>query len=169
MYHVYIAYRQGIITGNTGSETDALRALGFNSVLAVETATYFELGCHPHTRKKRIEQLSFQLLAQRGTQEGQVQWSIRARSIEQKTATKVPKKARRVRVYVTLKPGVHSPEATEILKAVHAIGFHEVISLAKGRFYQVTCTCNTPLEVFDDMCRAYLTNPVLENWRVVAE
>jgi phosphoribosylformylglycinamidine synthase PurS subunit len=72
----------------------------------------------------------------------------------------------KVRVYVSLKPGVLDPQGRAIHHALEGLGFSGVSDVRVGRMIELNVADNTTDEALDDMCRKLLANMVIENCRV---
>jgi phosphoribosylformylglycinamidine synthase PurS subunit len=72
----------------------------------------------------------------------------------------------KVRVYVSLKPGVLDPQGRAIHHALEGLGFSGVSDVRVGRMIELNVADNTTDEALDDMCRKLLANMVIENYRV---
>ncbi len=74
----------------------------------------------------------------------------------------------RVRVFVTLKPGVLDPQGQTLEASLNRLGFSEVGGVRVGRYLEleVDSEGRDGLERVEQMCRRLLANPVLENYRI---
>jgi phosphoribosylformylglycinamidine synthase len=73
----------------------------------------------------------------------------------------------KVRVIVTLKPGVLDPQGRAIAGALGGLGFAGVEDAGVGKLIELTLADegDTDAQV-DAMCRQLLANPVIENYRI---
>lgn len=74
-----------------------------------------------------------------------------------------------VRIEVSLRPGVADPQGATIERSLPALGFHGVTGVGVGK--SITFTLEAADEAaaraeVDDMCRRFLTNPVIEESEV---
>ncbi|WP_095012889.1 phosphoribosylformylglycinamidine synthase subunit PurS [Tsuneonella mangrovi] len=72
----------------------------------------------------------------------------------------------KVRVYVSLKPGVLDPQGRAVHHALEGLGFAGVDDVRVGRFIEMDVADDTTDEALDDMCRKLLANMVIENYRI---
>lgn len=72
----------------------------------------------------------------------------------------------KLRIYVTLKPGVLDPQGKAIHKALDGLGFTGVNDVRAGKLIELDVADETSDAVIDDMCRRLLANTVIENYRV---
>ena len=72
----------------------------------------------------------------------------------------------RVRVYVTLKPGVLDPQGRAIQHALGSLGFEGVEDVRAGKLIELQVADGTADETIDRMCRQLLANTVIENYRI---
>lgn len=72
----------------------------------------------------------------------------------------------KVRVYVSLKPGVLDPQGRAVHHALEGLGFAGVADVRVGRFIEMDVADDTTDEALDDMCRKLLANMVIENYRI---
>jgi phosphoribosylformylglycinamidine synthase len=75
----------------------------------------------------------------------------------------------RVRVYITLKPGVHDPAGRAVVGALGHLGYDEVQDVRIGKFIELDVADGAPDAVrarAEEMCRKLLANTVIENFRV---
>ena len=71
----------------------------------------------------------------------------------------------KVRVHVSLKPGVLDPQGRAIQHALEGLGFSGVNDVRAGRLIELDVDEGTSDEALDDMCRKLLANMVIENYR----
>ena len=75
----------------------------------------------------------------------------------------------KVRVVVTLKPGVLDPQGRAIAQALGGLGFASVEEARVGKLIELTLADGSDQAEVDQMCRRLLANPVIENYRIEAE
>lgn len=72
----------------------------------------------------------------------------------------------KVRIHVSLKPGVLDPQGRAIHHALEGLGFEGVNDVRAGRLIELDVADGTSDETLDEMCRKLLANMVIENYRV---
>lgn len=72
----------------------------------------------------------------------------------------------KVRVVVTLKPGVLDPQGKAVHKALGGLGFAGVDDVRTGKLIELDVADDTSEAAIDEMCRRLLANTVIENYRV---
>ncbi|MBY8828760.1 phosphoribosylformylglycinamidine synthase subunit PurS [Hephaestia mangrovi] len=72
----------------------------------------------------------------------------------------------KVRVVVTLKPGVLDPQGKAVHKALGGLGFAGVEDVRTGKLVELDVADDTSDTAIDEMCRRLLANTVIENYRV---
>ena len=72
----------------------------------------------------------------------------------------------KVRVYVSLKPGVLDPQGRAIHHALEGLGFTGVNDVRAGRLIEIDVADDTSDETLDQMCRQLLANMVIESYRI---
>jgi len=72
----------------------------------------------------------------------------------------------KVRIYVSLKPGVLDPQGRAIHHALEGLGFSGVSDVRAGRLIELEVDENVTDEALDEMCRKLLANMVIENYRI---
>ena len=72
----------------------------------------------------------------------------------------------KVRVHVSLKPGVLDPQGRAIHHSLEGLGFHGVNDVRAGRLIELDVDEGVSDEALDEMCRKLLANMVIENYRV---
>lgn len=72
----------------------------------------------------------------------------------------------KVRVYVSLKPGVLDPQGRAVHHALEGLGFAGVTDVRVGRFIEMDVADDTTDAALDEMCRKLLANMVIENYRI---
>ena len=82
------------------------------------------------------------------------------------TASGGASKVARVRVVVTLKPGVLDPQGKATGHALAALGFAGVGEVRVGKLIEMEVADGTDDATLDAMCRQLLANTVVENYRI---
>ncbi|GGC00273.1 phosphoribosylformylglycinamidine synthase subunit PurS [Novosphingobium endophyticum] len=72
----------------------------------------------------------------------------------------------KVRVHVSLKPGVLDPQGRAIHHSLEGLGFSGVNEVRAGRLIELDVADSVTDEALDDMCRKLLANMVIENYRI---
>ena len=72
----------------------------------------------------------------------------------------------KVRIFVSLKPGVLDPQGRAVHHALEGLGFQGVEDVRVGRLIELEVADGTSDEALDDMCRKLLANMVIENYRI---
>ena len=72
----------------------------------------------------------------------------------------------KVRIFVSLKPGVLDPQGRAVHHALEGLGFEGVEDVRVGRLIELEVADGTSDEALDDMCRKLLANMVIENYRI---
>jgi phosphoribosylformylglycinamidine synthase len=72
----------------------------------------------------------------------------------------------KVRVFVTLKPGVLDPQGKAIHHALEGLGFSGVNEVRAGKLIELDLADGINDSEIEDMCRKLLANTVIENFRV---
>jgi phosphoribosylformylglycinamidine synthase len=72
----------------------------------------------------------------------------------------------KVRVHVSLKPGVLDPQGRAIHHSLEGLGFTGVNDVRAGRLIELDVEDDTSDAALDEMCRKLLANMVIENYRV---
>ncbi len=72
----------------------------------------------------------------------------------------------KVRVHVSLKPGVLDPQGRAVHHALEGMGFDGVRDVRVGRLIELDVADGTSDEALDEMCRKLLANMVIENYRI---
>ena len=72
----------------------------------------------------------------------------------------------KVRVHVTLKPGVLDPQGKAIHHALEGLGFSGVNDVRAGKLIELDLADGTSDAEVEEMCRKLLANIVIENYRV---
>ena len=75
----------------------------------------------------------------------------------------------KLRVFVTLKPGVLDPQGRAVMNSLHALGFGGVEQVRQGKYLEIdldgTLSGEELEQQADEMCRKLLANTVIENYR----
>ena len=74
-----------------------------------------------------------------------------------------------VLVEVALRPGIADPQGATIERALPALGFHQVHGVRTGKAIRFTIAADGEAAARDqveDLCRRFLTNPVIEDAHV---
>ena len=76
-------------------------------------------------------------------------------------------------VYVTLKPGVLDPQGKAIHHSVELLGFHNLIDIRQGKYFEVSfadgVTDDEARDAAEEIGKNILANPVIEDYRVEIE
>ena len=72
----------------------------------------------------------------------------------------------KVRIHVSLKPGVLDPQGRAVHHALEGLGFTGVDDVRVGKLVELDVADDTTDEALDDMCRKLLANMVIENYRI---
>ncbi|MFA6218471.1 MAG: phosphoribosylformylglycinamidine synthase subunit PurS [Erythrobacter sp.] len=72
----------------------------------------------------------------------------------------------KIRVHVSLKPGVLDPQGRAVHHALEALGFAGVEDVRVGRLIELDVADTTSDDALDEMCRRLLANTVIENYRI---
>lgn len=72
----------------------------------------------------------------------------------------------KVRVNVSLKPGVLDPQGRAIHHSLEGLGFSGVNDVRAGRLIELDVDDGVSDEALDEMCRKLLANMVIENYRI---
>ncbi|MHA6723255.1 phosphoribosylformylglycinamidine synthase subunit PurS [Sphingomonas sp. RS2018] len=72
----------------------------------------------------------------------------------------------KLRIVVTLKPGVLDPQGKAIEQALSGLGFGGVDSVRAGKIFEMEVADDTSDAAVDEMCRKLLANTVVENYRI---
>ncbi len=72
----------------------------------------------------------------------------------------------KLRIIVTLKPGVLDPQGKAIHKALDGLGFGGVEDVRQGKLIELDVADDTTDASIDEMCRKLLANTVIENYRI---
>ncbi|BCI72530.1 phosphoribosylformylglycinamidine synthase, purS protein [Sphingomonas sp. S17] len=72
----------------------------------------------------------------------------------------------KLKIFVTLKPGVLDPQGKAIQHALGSLGFEGVDDVRAGKLIEMQVADETTDAQIDEMCRQLLANTVIENYRV---
>ncbi len=72
----------------------------------------------------------------------------------------------KLRVVVTLKPGVLDPQGKAIQHALGSLGFDGVADVRAGKIFELEVADGTTDAAIGEMCEKLLANTVIENYRV---
>lgn len=72
----------------------------------------------------------------------------------------------KIRVHVSLKPGVLDPQGRAVHHALDGLGFEGVEDVRIGRFIELEMADGTADEALDSMCQKLLANTVIEDYRI---
>ena len=72
----------------------------------------------------------------------------------------------KLRIFVTLKPGVLDPQGRAIHKALDGLGFGGINDVRAGKLIELDVADDTDDAAVDAMCRQLLANTVIENYRI---
>ena len=71
----------------------------------------------------------------------------------------------KVRVFVSLKPGVLDPQGRAIQHSLEGLGFSGVSDARQGKMIELEVDASVTDAALDEMCRQLLANTVIENYR----
>ena len=72
----------------------------------------------------------------------------------------------KVRVFVSLKPGVLDPQGRAVHHALEGLGFSGVEDVRVGRLIELEVAGGTSDATLTEMCENLLANMVIENYRI---
>jgi phosphoribosylformylglycinamidine synthase subunit PurS len=72
----------------------------------------------------------------------------------------------RVRIHVSLKPGVLDPQGRAVHHALEGLGFAGIEDVRVGKLIELEVVEGTSDEALEAMCRQLLANMVIENYRI---
>lgn len=72
----------------------------------------------------------------------------------------------KLRIFVTLKPGVLDPQGRAIAHALGGLGFAGVRDVRAGKLIELDVADGTDDATVDAMCRRLLANTVIEDYRI---
>ncbi|MBT2134391.1 phosphoribosylformylglycinamidine synthase subunit PurS [Croceibacterium sp. LX-88] len=72
----------------------------------------------------------------------------------------------KVRIHVSLKPGVLDPQGRAVHHSLEGLGFKGIEDVRVGRLIELEVADSTSDADLDRMCRQLLANMVIENYRI---
>lgn len=72
-------------------------------------------------------------------------------------------------VIVTLKPTVLDPQGMTIQRSVQSMGMSNVADIRQGKYFDINLKDGTPKDEVERLAKEVLTNPVIEQYRIVWE
>ncbi|MEP2234284.1 MAG: phosphoribosylformylglycinamidine synthase subunit PurS [Alteripontixanthobacter sp.] len=72
----------------------------------------------------------------------------------------------KVRIFVSLKPGVLDPQGRAIHHSLEGLGFVGVNDVRQGKMIEMDVADDTSDDALEQMCRKLLANQVIENYRI---
>ncbi len=75
----------------------------------------------------------------------------------------------KVKVHITLKPGVLDPQGTAVAHALGTLGFEGVRGVRQGKFIELDLAETNPAEAeaaAKRMCETLLANTIIENYAI---
>jgi phosphoribosylformylglycinamidine synthase len=72
----------------------------------------------------------------------------------------------KVRIHVSLKPGVLDPQGRAVHHALEGLGFEGIEDVRVGRLIELDVADDTSDQALNEMCRRLLANTVIENFRI---
>lgn len=72
----------------------------------------------------------------------------------------------KIRIHVSLKPGVLDPQGRAVHHALEGMGFAGVDDVRIGRLIEMDVAAATTDEELEAMCQKLLANMVIENYRI---
>ncbi len=72
----------------------------------------------------------------------------------------------KVRIHVSLKPGVLDPQGRAIQHSLEGLGFSGVNEVRQGKLIELDVDPAVTDDQLDEMCRKLLANMVIENYRI---
>ena len=72
----------------------------------------------------------------------------------------------KVRIHVSLKPGVLDPQGRAVHHALEGMGFQGIEDVRVGRLIELDVGEDTTDAALNEMCRRLLANMVIENYRI---
>ncbi len=72
----------------------------------------------------------------------------------------------KIRIHVSLKPGVLDPQGRAVHHALEGLGFGGVEDVRVGRLIELDVADGTTDAALREMCEKLLANTVIENYRV---
>jgi phosphoribosylformylglycinamidine synthase subunit PurS len=72
----------------------------------------------------------------------------------------------KLKIFVTLKPGVLDPQGRAIHHALGSLGFEGVNDVRAGKMFELEVADSTSDDALKSMCEKLLANTVIENYRI---
>lgn len=72
----------------------------------------------------------------------------------------------KIRIIVTLKPGVLDPQGKAIHHALEGLGFAGISDVRQGKLIELDVADTVTDSALEAMCRQLLANTVIENYRI---
>ena len=72
----------------------------------------------------------------------------------------------KIRVHVSLTPGVLDPQGRAVHHALEGLGFEGVEDVRVGRLIELEVADSTSDDALSEMCEKLLANTVIENYRI---
>jgi phosphoribosylformylglycinamidine synthase len=72
----------------------------------------------------------------------------------------------KIRVHISLKPGVLDPQGRAVQHALEGLGFSGVEDVRVGRLVELDVAHDTSDAALTEMCEKLLANMVIENYRI---
>ena len=72
----------------------------------------------------------------------------------------------KIRVLISLKPGVLDPQGRAVHHALEGLGFKGVDDVRIGRTVELDVADDTSDQALTDMCEKLLANTVIENYKI---
>ncbi|MDC3417486.1 phosphoribosylformylglycinamidine synthase subunit PurS [Aquibacillus salsiterrae] len=77
---------------------------------------------------------------------------------------------KKVKIYITLKPGVLDPQGKAVQESLHTLGYEAVQEARVGKYMELIVDDNGDVEKqVEDMCAKLLANPVIEDYKYTVE
>ena len=73
----------------------------------------------------------------------------------------------KVRIFVSLKPGVLDPQGRAVHHALDGLGFQGVEDVRVGRLIELEVADGTGDETLREMCEKLLANPLIEDYEIL--
>jgi len=78
----------------------------------------------------------------------------------------------RVKIFVSLKPGVLDPQGKALEQSLHSLGYKEVQKVRMGKFLELNLETESRENAearIREMCEKLLSNPVIEDFKYEVE
>ena len=72
----------------------------------------------------------------------------------------------KVKIHVTLKPGVLDPQGQAVQRTLARMGFEGVGGVRIGKVVELEVADGTSRAALEEMCKKLLANPVMENFKI---